>query len=200
MRFLVIGIKVNDLIIKLLKKMKKILCLAAVAMFCLSAHSQVNWQKIELAGQTSLDGNTKMFLVDFSTSWCGWCKRMDKETFSRPEVWKIMNRYFIPVHFDAESKAPFKWNGKEFVNSGKKGPHDYTKAVLGSQIGYPSIAIFNEKMQLVQVQPGYMTPDEMVRFLCFFVNDNYKKYSYEKFVEYFDSNIYPEIKRELESE
>lgn len=169
-------------------------------MLCLTANAQVDWRKIEIAGQTRLEGNTKMFFVDFSTSWCGWCKRMDKDTFSKPEVWKIMNRYFVSVHFDAESRDPFKWNGQEFKNLGKKGPHDFTKAVLGTQIGYPSIAIFNEKMQLVQVQPGYMAPDDMVKFLCFFVNDNYKKYSYGKFMEIFDSQIYPEIQKELASE
>ena len=181
--------------------MKKLLFIATFAlatMFSLSGNAQVQWQPIENVGATELKGNTKMFLVDFSTSWCGWCKRMDRDTYANPVVAAILNHYFLSVHFDAESKDAFKWNGHEFAGSTKRNtPHSFTTAILGKQIGYPSLAIFDENMKLVQLSSGYQGPEDMIKMLCFFVNDNYKKYSAQKFMEIFDTQIYPEIKKEV---
>src|SRR5262245_4891497 len=46
----------------------------------------------------------KVVFVDFSTEWCGWCKKLEQEVFSRPEVAKAMTG-FVNVHVDAE-KSP----------------------------------------------------------------------------------------------
>lgn len=182
--------------------MKKLILTACFALaFSLCANAQVRWQTIEEVGQTDVSKNERMFLVDFSTSWCGWCKKMDKETFGNDMVMAILNHYYYSVHFDAETPKTFTWNGKEYANpnpKAKKGsPHSFTRAILGAQIGYPSIAVFNQKMNLVQVLQGYQNADEMVKFLCFFVNDNYMKYSYQKYMAIFDTQILPGILEEL---
>lgn len=46
----------------------------------------------------------KLVFVDFWTSWCGFCKKLDKLTFSRPEVQAELAR-MVSVSIDAESKA-----------------------------------------------------------------------------------------------
>jgi thiol-disulfide isomerase/thioredoxin len=43
----------------------------------------------------------KPAFLDFATEWCGWCKRLEADVFSRPEVGKVM-RGFVAVHVDAE--------------------------------------------------------------------------------------------------
>ncbi len=180
--------------------MKKVLLtLSLVLATVLAANAQVEWQPIEKVGVTKLEGNAKMFFIDFATDWCGWCKKMDKDTYEKSVVAAIMNHYYISVHFDAETKNTFLWNGKEYSNTASRrgNPHDFTRAVLGSQIGYPSVAIFDQQMNLVQVLSGYQGPDDFIKFICFFVNDNYKKYSYQKYMEIFDTQIYPEIKKEV---
>ena len=102
------------------------------------------------------------------------------------------------MHFDAESKDAFSWNGKDFGNTAARrgNPHDFTRAILGSQIGYPSVAIFDEQMKLVQVLSGYQGPEDFIKFICFFVNDNYKKYNVQQYMEVFDSEILPQIRKE----
>ena len=53
---------------------------------------QIEWKTIEQAAKTDTKGNTKLYFVDFYTSWCGWCKKMDRETFTDPTVALILNK------------------------------------------------------------------------------------------------------------
>ena len=34
-------------------------------------------------------------MVDVYTDWCGWCKKMDKETFNHPVIAKYINENYI---------------------------------------------------------------------------------------------------------
>jgi thioredoxin-like negative regulator of GroEL len=43
----------------------------------------------------------KPVFVDFSTEWCGWCRKLEKETFSQASVADVM-KALINVHVDAE--------------------------------------------------------------------------------------------------
>ena len=83
---------------------KKILFpLLLAALFSGTMQAQnIEWKTIEQAAKTDSKSNTKLYFVDFYTSWCGWCKKMDRETFTNPIVAKILNTYYIPVKFDAE--------------------------------------------------------------------------------------------------
>jgi len=53
----------------------------------------MDWMTIE---QAEKKGNKegKKYLVDVYTDWCGWCKVMDKKTFSDPETVKYLEENF----------------------------------------------------------------------------------------------------------
>ena len=38
--------------------------------------------------------NPKPMVIDFYTDWCGWCKHMDKTTYTNPAVITFINKYF----------------------------------------------------------------------------------------------------------
>src|SRR5205823_2646934 len=54
-------------------------------------------------GLAAAAGSGKPVIVDVYTDWCGWCKRMDRDTYGRAEVSDYVNRHFVMVRLNAES-------------------------------------------------------------------------------------------------
>ena len=182
--------------------MKKSLLLLVLAAFLVTGvHAQVNWQTIEQASQIDVKNNKKLFFVDFSTSWCGWCKKMDRETFSDPVVAAILNKYYIPIHFDAEGTSTFTWNGNKYSNThvaGQKAQtHPFTRTILGQKIGYPSFAIFNRSAGLMQILQGYQNAYEFSMVLWYLCSGDNQRYTFDEYQKIFQEEIKPDMMKKL---
>lgn len=62
----------------------------------------VNWssdveQSLRVANQSG-----QMVLMKFTADWCGYCKKMERETFTKPAVAGLVNQQFVPVLVDAD--------------------------------------------------------------------------------------------------
>ena len=181
--------------------MRKIFILLLAALLASSAVAQVNWNTIEQASQVDTKTNKKLFFVDFSTTWCGWCKKMDRETFADPVVSAILNKYYIPVHFDAEGNASFTWNGTKYSNAQHPGQkaqtHPFTRAILGQKIGYPSFALFNKERGLIQILQGYQSAYDFSMVLWYFCSGDNNKYTFAEYQQIFQEEIRPAMMKKL---
>src|ERR671918_265399 len=74
---------------------------------------EVNWMTFEEAVERSKTEKRKIF-IDVYTDWCGWCKVMDKKTFSEPAVAKLLNEKYYPVKFNAEQREDVLFRGATF--------------------------------------------------------------------------------------
>ena len=181
--------------------MKKIVVSFLILLFFItSAMAQVKWNTIDQSAKVSVSKNEKLFFVDFYTSWCGWCKKMDKDTFTDKVVAKIMNKYFIPTKFDAEGDAAFSWNGVEYKGggvsaNGRRATHPFAQAVLGAKMGFPSFAIFGPDRKLMTVVPGYSNAADFTVILWYFASGDYEKYPFEKYQAIFDTQIRPSMEK-----
>ncbi|HET8859052.1 thioredoxin family protein [Marivirga sp.] len=133
--------------------MKKILIgIALLAIFSFSIkpdkrlQKEINWLTITEAYKLNQKEPRKIF-VDVYTNWCGWCKKMDKDTFSDPEVVDIVNEKFYAVKLNAESTEPITMAG------------DTTTAQIIARsmgvTGYPTIVYIKEDFKTIQSVPGY---------------------------------------------
>lgn len=80
----------------------------------------------------------KQIFVDVYTSWCGPCKMMARDVFSRQEVGEYYNRNFVCLKLDAEKEKDYPF---------------FEKYQAG---GYPSMFWLDTEGKLIDMHVGYM--------------------------------------------
>lgn len=134
--------------------------------FSVKAQDQIKWLKFEEAIAANAQ-NPKMLLVDVYTDWCGWCKKMDKDTFTDPKVIAHINNNFYAVKMNAEdTQRKFDFMGKE-----------YTEAQMAASMrvrSYPNFVIIEPKLQNIAQLPGYRGPDAFLEALTELIEKAFK--------------------------
>ena len=157
----------------------------------LYGQEKVNWYTFEEAIELTRKEARPVF-IDVYTDWCGWCKRMDKDTFSHPEIASLMNSMYYPVKFNAETKDTIQFKEVTFVNSNpekRRSAHQLAAALLQGKLSYPSTAFLNGEMELLTVVSGYMKPNDLEPILYYFGNGEYLNKDWETFSKDFKSKI-----------
>jgi thioredoxin-related protein len=117
---------------------------------------EINWVTIEEA-QKLTEQEPRKIIMDVYTDWCGWCKKMDKTTFSDEKVVDYVNKNFYAVKFNAEADKTFDFKGQEFTNP------QFTRALRVS--GYPTVVFFAEDFSKFQPVSGFRQAKEFLEML-----------------------------------
>lgn len=109
----------------------------------------------------------KHVLIDFYTSWCGWCKVMDRNTYADSAVGAFLGQHFLISKINAESPKRFKV--AEGTQSGQE---------LAREFGVNSFPITwfvkPDGSRLDKVS-GYVPPDRFMKVLQFVHERSYDK-------------------------
>lgn len=64
----------------------------------------ITWQaNLKAAHRLSLEQN-KPLMVVFGAEWCTYCKKLEKNTLSNPQLSKYINGTFISIHVDVDEE------------------------------------------------------------------------------------------------
>lgn len=153
--------------------------------------SGIKWMSFEEAVEKNRKNPKKIF-IDVYTSWCGWCKVMDKNTFTDPVIIEKMNKYFYAVKLDAEMRDTVRAGGKLYVNAGPAGSrssHQLAIALLNGKMSYPTTVYLDENINMLSPVPGYMKPADMEPILDFYGENYYKTVSWEEYQKNYKGSV-----------
>lgn len=103
----------------------------------------------------------KVMLIDAYTDWCGWCKRMDKDTYSNPDVIDYVNANFIPIKFNPEiENVKYKVEG-QMLN----GMELYSLLTQGKSHGFPTTYFLLPKQKSMMYDQGYRNAKDFIDVL-----------------------------------
>ena len=105
-------------------------------------HGKVVWFKGSFeSALAKAKTENKLIFIDFWTDWCGWCKRLDKDTFSDESVAAEM-KDILCLSIDAESEAGAPLAKRFDVH------------------GYPALLLIGPDGKVEDNIGGYLKPDQ----------------------------------------
>ncbi len=103
----------------------------------------------------------KIILVDAYTDWCGWCKKMDRDTYTNAEIIKKLNKHFVVVKFNPELRD-LTYN----VDGVTYSAHDFfAQLSRGENTGFPTTYFINPVKKSLMIDPGYKDPAAFMQVL-----------------------------------
>ena len=109
----------------------------------------------------------KIILVDAYTDWCGWCKKMDKDTYANPDVIKKLNKHFIVIKFNPELRdLTYDIDGQTY-----SARDFYMQLSRGESTGFPTTYFIDPKKKSVFIDPGYRDAQTFLTILDKVIED-----------------------------
>jgi len=175
--------------------MSKLILLCILAILVFNGQAQTNkieWISFEEAVKRN-ESNPKKIIVDIYTDWCGWCKRMDANTFTNPTIIKYIQKNYWAVKLNAERKDSILLGEQLFINERigeRRAPHQLAVALLNGKMTYPSIVYLDKNIELMHPAiAGYQDPKSLEQIIKYFGEEAYQSVPWDKYQKEFKSEI-----------
>ncbi len=114
--------------------------------------SNLNWQQVLKKAKKE----NKYIFVDCFTTWCGPCKKMDKNVYENDSVGTLLNAKFISVKVQMDSTKTDNEFIRSWYNTAKEMGTAYHVAA------YPTFLFFAPNGEIVYKDFGYKMPDKFM--------------------------------------
>jgi len=148
------------------------------------ASEKLKWMTLAEARE-AMTKEKKPVLIDLYTDWCGWCKVMDKKTYTNPKVIAYLQEHFYPVKLNAETKESLSWNEKTYNFNAANRTNDFALFLTYGRLSYPTTVILPLDNSGPQPVPGYLEPKELELIVRYFGDGKYGKQPFEEYQKAF---------------
>ena len=146
--------------------------------------NEIHWMTVEEV-QEKMKTEPRKVYMDVYTDWCGWCKVMDKKTFTNQHVIDYLNKNFYCIHFNAERAEEVLFNGKKYGRSEGSKTNELAIQWMGQRMSYPTSLFFDEGFVNPQPVPGYIEVPNMELIATYFVGNFHKSKPFEQYQKEF---------------
>ncbi|MFH1137133.1 MAG: thioredoxin fold domain-containing protein [Pseudomonadota bacterium] len=105
----------------------------------------------------------KPLMINFYADWCGYCRKMDSETFTDEGVSQYLSEKFVLVKVNADVSKEL--SAAYYVR------------------GLPNLWFVDSEGEKIAPLPGFAPPDNLMPILKFIGTQAYKKMTFKDFVE-----------------
>lgn len=151
------------------------------------AKEGIQWLTLQQAEESNKK-QQKPILIDLYTDWCGWCKVMDKQTYSDKQVVAYITDKFYPVKLNAEQKQAIVFGGKTYQFNDAARTHDFAIYLTQGQLAYPTTVILPGDGKLPQAIAGFLKPKELEPIAKYFGEGQFGKVPFEEFAKKLKKN------------
>lgn len=132
------------------------------------------WLAFDAATERAKREN-KHLIVDVYTTWCGWCKVMDRQTYGNAEVAMYLTENFVLAKVNGESSAEIHWKGKTMTE------RQFARAI--GVTGFPATYFLKPDAEIIGGAPGYIPPDNFIIYAKYVSTKWYEKGSPQDYLK-----------------
>lgn len=115
-----------------------------ILFFTASKALAISWEHDLDAALHLAEGSGKPVMADFYTDWCGWCKKLDSDTYSDGNVDSLSQNFIcVKINADSSRETAAKYNVR----------------------GYPTILFLNSKGSVIKSVVGYRPPSDFAKLM-----------------------------------
>ncbi len=131
-----------------------------------AGEKKLPWLAFDAAAEQAKKENKHM-IVDVYTTWCGWCKVMDRQTYGNSAVASYLTQNFVLAKVNGESSAEIHWKGKVMTERA------FARSV--GVTGFPTTYFLKPDADIIGGAPGYIPPDNFIIYAKYVSTKWYEK-------------------------
>ena len=135
---------------------------------------KLSWMAFDAAAEKAKRENKHM-IVDVYTTWCGWCKVMERQTYTNAEVVSYLNENFVLAKVNGESSAELHYKGEAMT--------ERTFARKVGVTGFPTTYFLKPDADIIGGAPGFIPPDNFIIYAKYVNTKWYEKGSPQEYLK-----------------
>ena len=186
--FLFAGVAAAALVVVLVSARKPVIGTSPVGVegAGAAAPKAISWLTVDEAA-AKLQEAPKPVLIDLYTTWCGWCKQMDRKTYSNKQVVQYLTDKFYTVKMDAETHNTVNWQGKSYAFDPQYRCNLFAVYLSHGRLEFPTTIIIVPGFE-PQAIPGYMEPKDLEMLVKYFGEGAYRSKGFDEYQKNFRGN------------
>ncbi|MBN1754971.1 thioredoxin fold domain-containing protein [bacterium] len=134
----------------------------------------MNWVRFDYAYDQIYSLKKPLFVYFYSTS-CGWCRKMEKDTFSDTLLSAELQQKFIVSSVNLGSFQELTWQEQSIT--------ERDVASMFRIVGVPCVAFLDTMGQFIIKVPGYIPPNDFRILLKYVAGGWYQHLNFNEFLK-----------------
>lgn len=156
-----------------------LLAFLSTALLAQKNKESLQWLSFEQL-EDSMKLHPKKIVIDVGTSWCAYCKMLDRKTLNDAHISTYLSKYYYCVKLNAEEKEAIAFAGQVYAfepTGNNTGIHALARnlATKEGRVVYPTLVFLSENHLLLYQHQGFIASKDLQKILTYLTQNAYEK-------------------------